>query len=377
MSSARRRRPRIETPTRNPVVARLRSYGMPPRILGVDLARGLAVLGMYAAHVALTEPFDWARPGTWLDVVNGRSSILFALLAGVSIAIISGGTRPLDGPALQRARIRIVVRAALIFALGLWLVWLDSGIAVILPVYAVLFLLALPVLRWRARWLFLLAGVTALVSPVVSVVALDLTRGEGEVVDLLLTGNYPAVIWITFLLVGLGVGRLDLRARAVQATLLGVGVALAVVAYGNGYIAAGLVETTATPRFDFAALATIEAHSGSPFEVVGSTGFALAVLALCLLVPSALRWVLYPLAAVGSMALTAYTVHVVIVAGIGPVAFEQPDNGLYLAFFFGALVACSLWTLLLGRGPLERVLTWVSRIAARERRVTPATPPRR
>jgi uncharacterized protein len=332
---------------------------------------------MYAAHVAVTEPFDWAQPGTWLDVVNGRSSILFALLAGVSIAIISGGTRPLDGPAMRRARIRIAVRAALIFLLGAWLVWLDSGIAVILPVYAVLFLLALPVLRWRARWLFLLAGVAALVSPLISVVALGLSRGDGAVIDLLFTGNYPAVIWIAFVLTGLGVGRLDLRTRAVQASLLGVGAALAVVAYGNGYIAAGMVQTTATRRFDFAALATIEAHSGSPFEVVGSTGFALAVLGLCLLAPSALRWVLYPLAAVGAMALTAYTVHVAIVAAIGPSAFEQDDNGLYLAFFFGALVACSLWTLLLGRGPLERVLTWVSRIAARERRVTPAAPPRR
>jgi uncharacterized protein len=377
LSSARRRRPRIETPKRNPVVGRLRSYGLPPRILGVDLARGLAVLGMYGAHVGLTEPFDWGRPGTWLDLVNGRSSILFALLAGVSIAIISGGTRSLDRDELRRARIRITVRAALIFVLGAWLVWLDSGIAVILPVYAVLFLLALPVLRLRAGWLFLLAAVTALVSPFVSVVVLGLTRGEGTVIDLLFTGNYPAVIWITFVLVGVGVGRLDLRATEVKAALIGVGVVLAAVAYGNGYILSGLVETGPVRQFDFAQLATIEPHSGSQFEVVGSTGFALAVLGLCLLVPSVLRWILYPLAAVGSMALTAYTVHVVIVAQLDRSVFTPSDNGLYLAFIVGALVACSIWTLLLGRGPLERVLTSASRIAARERRVTPAPPARR
>ena len=332
---------------------------------------------MYGAHVGVTEPFDIARPGTWLDLVNGRSSILFALLAGVSIAIISGGTRPLEAGALKRARIRITVRAALIFVIGSLLVWLDSGIAVILPVYAVLFLLALPVLRWRARWLFLLAAVTALVSPVISVIALGLTRGDGALVDLLFTGNYPAVIWITFVLVGLGVGRLDLRATEVRVVLVVVGVTLAAVAYGNGYIASGLVETGPQRRFDFAQLATIEPHSGSQFEVIGSTGFALAVLGLCLLVPSALRWVLYPLAAVGAMALTAYTVHVVIVAQIGRSAFDQGDNGLYLAFLVGALVACSIWTLLLGRGPLERVLTVASRTAARERRVTPAPPARR
>jgi len=332
---------------------------------------------MYGAHVGLTESFDWSEPGTWLDVVNGRSSILFALLAGVSIAIISGGTRPLDRAQLGRARVRVTVRAALIFLLGAWLVWLDSGIAVILPVYAVLFLLALPVLRWRARSLFLLAALVGLLSPVVSVVALGLTRGDGAVIELLFTGHYPAVIWFTFLLVGLGVGRLDLRATEVRVALVGVGTALAVLGYGAGSIAEGIAVTGPVQRFDFTLLATVEPHSGSQFEVVGSTGFALAVLGLCLLAPSALRWALYPLAAVGSMALTAYTVHVVIVAQIGRSAFSQPDNGLYLAFIFGALVACSIWTLLLGRGPLERVLTWASRTAARERRVTPATPPRR
>ena len=142
---------------------------MNTRIVGIDVARGLAVLGMYGAHVGLTEPFDWAAPGTWLDVVNGRSSILFAVLAGVSIAIISGGRVAAGGDALRRARTRILVRALLVFAIGLLLVALDTRIAVILPVYAVLFVAAIPVLRWRSRWLFVAAGVVALVAPPVAV----------------------------------------------------------------------------------------------------------------------------------------------------------------------------------------------------------------
>jgi uncharacterized protein len=326
---------------------------------------------MYGAHVAVTVPFDWTLPGTWLDVVNGRSSILFALLAGVSIAIVSGGTRRLGPDSMRRARIRITVRAALIFALGMALVALDSGIAVILPVYAVLFIAALPVLRWRSRWLFLLAGVLSVLSPVLMVVALGFTRGDGAIVDLLLTGNYPAVIWLVFVLVGLGVGRLDLRSTDVRIALVGGGAVLAVLGYGAGSIAEQTVGVGAVQRFDFTLLSTVEPHSGSPYEVVGSTGFALAVLGLCLLVPLVLRWVLYPLASVGAMALTAYTVHVVMVAGIGRSAFEEPDNGLFLAFVVGALAACSIWTLLLGRGPLERVLTWTSTVAARGLRSRP------
>lgn len=124
-------------------------------------------------------------------------------------------------------------------------------------------------------------------------------------------------------------------------------------------------------------LVSTEAHSGSGFDLVGSTGFALVVLALCLLVSglflsgplasTPLRWVLYPIAAVGAMALTAYTGQIVVIAAAFPVtAFTQPDNTFCLLFLLVTLVACSLWTLLLGRGPLERLLGWASRrVAAR------------
>ena len=321
---------------------------------------------MYGAHVGVTVPFDWADPGTWLDVVNGRSSILFATLAGVSIAIISGRTRVASDTDLRAARIRILVRAMLIFALGIFLVSLDTRIAIILPVYAVLFVAAIPVLRWRARSLFAAAGILAVVGPVAAVVATITLAGDDPILDLLLTGHYPAVIWIVFVLVGLGVGRLDLTAQRVQLRLAAAGLALAVVGYGLGAAAnAAVLAAVPLPPLDIRLLATTEPHSGSPFEVVGSAGFALVVLALCLLAAPRAGRLLFPLAAVGSMALSAYTAHVVIVFFIGDSAFTQNDNGLYLAFVAGALVVCSVWALTLGRGPLERVLTWVSRTAAR------------
>jgi uncharacterized protein len=346
-------------------VARLAAYRDSTRITGVDLARGLAVLGMYGAHVGVTVAFDWSQPGTWLDVVNGRSSILFAVLAGVSIAIIAGGARPVTGDELARARVRILTRAALIFLIGVLLESLDSGIAIILPVYAVLFVAALPLLRVPAAVLFTLGGVIAVVMPVVVLTLALRLDADDYLVDLAVTGSYPALTWLAFVVVGLGVGRLDLRASTPRAAIACVGVALAIVGYAGGALAEDAVRRMTPPSPFLATLATTEAHSGSPFEVTGSIGFALAVIGVCLLVADRGRWVLYPLAAVGAMALTAYTVHVVIVAGIGRDAFEQTNNGLYLAFIGGALVVCAAWTLLLGRGPLERGLTSVSRGVAR------------
>ena len=426
-------------PRSNPIAARLRAYGSSPRIVGVDIARGLAVLGMFGAHIGVSDPFSLGQPATWLDLVNGRSSILFAVLAGLSIAIISGRTTVVTGTDLLQARIRIVVRAVLIFAIGGLLQTLGTPIAVILPVYALLFVVSLPFLRWRPRHLFILAGVLAVVMPVLRLLITPLLETvltyNGAFPELLVWGSYPAMIWITFVLVGLGIGRLDLGALRVQVWILLAGIVLATVGYGAGAVASAVVtgndsldtalvsastdigsdgeyvepevvpgsdvdvsglecveysagvltraapgffdptadeelsdDTDAAPGFtytvDFSSLWTLEAHSGSPFEVIGSTGFALGVLALSLLAARRLRWLLFPVSAVGAMALTAYTAHVIVLAAIGDVAFAQPDNGLYSWFVLGTLVLCTAWVVLLGRGPLERLLTWASRSAA-------------
>src|SRR5688500_7670584 len=89
------------------------------RLAGVDAARGLAVLGMVAVHVLPTEDAD----GTVTlaeQLAGGRSSAAFAVLAGVGVAL---ATR--RGTDRWRQRLRLLLRALLIGALGLWLGGLD------------------------------------------------------------------------------------------------------------------------------------------------------------------------------------------------------------------------------------------------------------
>src|SRR5215203_6146899 len=116
------------------------------RIGGVDLARGVAVLGMMTAHVGVAGPDLWSTDG-WLGVADGRSAALFGVLAGLSIALLSGGTRPVAGTALGRARVRIAVRGVLLLLLGTFLAALGAPIAIILQSYGLLFALALTALR--------------------------------------------------------------------------------------------------------------------------------------------------------------------------------------------------------------------------------------
>lgn len=380
-----------------------------PRIAGIDLARGLAVIGMFAAHAGPPDPQNWLH-----QLVSGRSAVLFAVLAGVSVALLSGGR---SGPGDRRGRMssRIAVRAVVLFALGLALTSLQVPAMVILTSYGVLFLLSIPLLRLGSRALAVLAGITAVVTPLVSYgvrsamppakeigyvpgfSAFSSLEETGRAVQgILLDGAYPVLTWIPFLLVGMALGRMDLR--AVRARLVAIGTGLAVLGYGISWLAMevfggfdhlaaqlneqlggqlppemvrlvldvgyGTVSTTSPVN-----LLSSGAHSGSPLEIIGSGGVAIAVLGLCLLTERLPRVLLQPVASIGALSLTAYAGHLLVLRAFGPEQLQgaQAEHPylLWLALVVAAAVVCTAWRTLLGRGPLEWLVHQLSRTPER------------
>ncbi|GGH50516.1 heparan-alpha-glucosaminide N-acetyltransferase domain-containing protein [Microbacterium album] len=349
--------------------ARLDGHGREP---GVDLARGLAVIGMFAAHLLDTSALVWDDPETWTDVVNGRSSILFATLAGVSLALLTGGARPADGARLREARIRIAVRAVWVWALGMLLVQLQTPVLVILPAYAILFLLALPALRLRAPWLFALAAFVAVTMPF-PVFAINGWSGwgapGGEELAHALGWHYPFLLWIAFVLAGLAVGRMSFSRPLTAGLLLVAGIVLA----GIGYGVVGRWGALALADSLWGGALSGAAHSSGVGEALGSGGFAIAVIALCaLLCATPARWLVLPLRAVGAMPLTAYTAQLVAWALLQPAPQPWgPDIEAFRAtepfwpFTIATIVGCTLWSLFVGRGPLEWAMMATARLAAR------------
>ncbi len=385
-----------------------RDFGRPPRILGLDVARGLAILGMAGAHVGVTEAFEWGDPTTWTDLVHGRSSILFALLAGVSIALMTGRDVLPERERLPSIRLNLVGRGAVIFVIGLALELLNTPIAVILTLYGLLYVAVIPVLRWRPRQLLLGAAVLALAGPallaLLSAVAL---QPFGAGIGFVLYGTYPITVWLALVLGGMALGRLRVQEVRTAVVALVVGVVLAAIGYGLGALGAGaglggetgsIVSSTSASSgsesieilpdeslsssfipddvmppsgwesYPEALAATdplgsmvravfaVDPHSGGTAEILGSGGFALAVVALCLLLSRPLRWPLLPLGALGSMPLTAYSLHVVsVVLVAGPGGFIA-DNAFWALTAVGLLLVTTLWAMFVGRGPLERLV---------------------
>ena len=377
------------------------------RVVGVDAARGVALLGMMAVHVVPPLRSDGSVSAAFL-VAAGRSSALFALLAGVGLALLAGGGRRRTGRDLTRVRVSVLVRAAMLVLIGLLLGPLESGLAVILVYYGLLFALAVPFLALGPRVLGALAVVVAVVVPALShllrphlpppslaVPTTDFFDRPwlDSLSELSLTGYYPVLPWLAYLLAGMAVGSLPLRDRAVAARLLVGGVLLAVGAravsalllgqLGGADVLRGLhpelfglpLDTAltvglfgTTPADSWWWLAVAAPHTATPLDLATTTGSALAVLGLFLLVlPRPHAWA-EPLVAVGGMPLTLYTLHVVLVAG--PLPRTLP--GAYLWHVLVAVGVAVPWRRLVGQGPLEFLTQRVSQGVSRL--VVPRTP---
>ena len=304
---------------RRPEARLLSDSPAPGRLVAIDVARCLALLGMVATHVLETRGPDGSL-AFGHALAGGRASALFAVLAGVSIALVTGRDRPLVGGARARAAAGLGVRALLVAALGLVLGQVDSGIAVILTYYGVLFLLALPFLGLSARALALLAAGWIVLAPVLShLVRPSLPERQfasptweqllddpgGLVAELTFTGYYPAVPWLAYVLAGMAVGRLDLTSRR-TAAVLAVGGAVAAVAAtvvsrawtARPSVREALLTDPPAPDADAAALldriaegmpgttptdgawewlGVVAPHTATPLDLLQTTGSALLV----------------------------------------------------------------------------------------------------
>jgi uncharacterized membrane protein len=381
------------------------------RLVGVDATRGLALVGMMSIHTLPTT--DAAGHVTWTAALaGGRMASTFALLAGVGIAFLSG-RRQVPPPERLGVAAALATRALLIGGIGLALGFADpDNIEVILPYYGLLFLLAIPVTYLSTRAVAATGVVVALGMPVLShLVRAHLPPFSGanptvgylfshpvrQGLELLLTGAYPALTWMTYICAGLVVGRLQLSSPRVATRLVGWGVTLALVGTLVSRVALGplggrhvLYATAApsglspadvgymlhvgadgtTPTSTWWWLVTDAAHTNTPVALVHSTGVAVALLGAFLLLAdrvaprsAPVRAAVRVLAAAGSMTLTLYSAHVIVTNA--PEISDLNPTVDYLGQVAVALVFALVWHRTVGQGPLEAQVSRAARAARR------------
>ncbi|VXC66029.1 Putative membrane protein [Arthrobacter sp. 9AX] len=381
------------------------------RLHGIDAARGLALLGMMATHLLPTFESNANLTPTWIGLTfSGRAAALFAVLAGVGLALSTGKHKPLQGPELSAARRGVALRALVIAAVGLSLGGLEVNLAIILVHYAVLFLCVLPFLglrvktlcAWAAGWILLSPVLAYLLRPWLLAATPPLTLGHNPswedlatpgrlLADVFLTGYYPVFQWLSYLLVGLVVGRLMLNKALVPWVLLIGGTAIAVLAKALGTAAmedwggrAALEKVLNSPGYPLDSvlqvnltgipqegswwwLASAAPHSATTLDLLHTSAAAVAVIGAFLLLGRLADWValdlLLPLRGAGAMTLTLYSIHVWVVSAfyLKPLPDGWSEDAMYFAQAASAVIIGMVFVLLGWRGPLE----WLGHAANR------------
>lgn len=388
------------------------------RLEALDLARLVAIVGMMTAHLLV--PLGTAPGGSaWQSaaarvasvLTEGTSAALFAVIGGCSLVLAS--RKRLEAGDRAGAVRSGIVRGALVLAIGLLLGFVPTWVVVVLVPFGLGMMIAAPLLLLPSRVLAVIALVLAAVGGWLNASvrsSLDVVQEIGNVTPLnvlepatllrglALTGMYPLITWLPYLLLGVVLMRSLLRAiesdraRRWSLTMLGTGLAAAVIAYGTS----AAVKTWALARGEDAMLlelhgfgapirddlwiqALANPHTGSVADIVATAGVSVAVIALLTLLlpptrhlagalPRALR-------SAGGAPLTIYTIHVLltgvamiaalIVAGAG--AFESApwfiaSPWILLLHLAVVVVVGLVLAARRSRGPLEAL---VSRIAGR------------
>lgn len=383
------------------------------RLVGVDTARGVALIGMIIIHIFPPQGTSFAS-AVAETVISGRAAALFAVLAGVGISLSTGGRTPLTGVARAGAAAAVLVRAAVLFVLGLALHFaLHPPVAVILDYYGIMFLMTIPLIGVRPARACAVAAACCVAGPLLSHLIIEHSPSlathevphdaRGALAWFMVAGTFPVLPWMTYVLVGLAVGRLDLGRLRVGVGLLVSGTALALISSGVSALLLGPLggsrslalaaagdralhrsRSGTTPTDSWWWLCVTAPHSSTPFDLAHTTGSSLAILGFCLLVARRFRRTVGLLAPIGSIPVTLYTVHIVL---LGPARTAEPQGSLFqLTLQFVVIVTIAAAVRRAGgRGPIEAMLAALTGAArravevchagsARDRGFVPAAP---
>ncbi len=344
----------------------------PKRILGYDVARALAILGMVVVNFKIvmgaeTGPaaLRWAA-----GLFEGRAAAVFVVLAGVGLSLLSAKGR-IHQNAQQIHHDQWVLRKRALFLFGVGLLFAPIWPPDILHFYGVYlligsFLLAAPNRRlWWWALCFTLGFVALLLVldyeagwDWETLTYVDFWSVRGMLRHLFFNGFHPVFPWTSFLLVGLWLGRQDVVNPRLRRRLLVWSLLVAGVVEAFSFLLSHLFSG------DLALLWTTHPLPPTPFYIAASTATAVAVIMLCLEITMRYDnagW-LQPVVATGQLALTLYVAHVILGMGFLELLGRLENQSIQFAlcaalvFWLLAMLFAHYWRKRFQRGPLEWVM---------------------
>lgn len=347
------------------------------RIDGLDITRGLAVFGMMFMNFKIAfRTGDWSSDYSLLTAMEGRFGVLFIFMAGLGVALMNRKALAEKNPLeLKKNRIRLLKRALFLLVVGM--VFSLYWFADILHFYSFYLLIGVLLIRQSKRVLAAVLPVPVIVFVVwniffswdkgwdfVAFSYIDLYTLNGFFRNLLFNGFHPVFPWISFFILGMIIGKTELRPH--KKMVRNMGIALAV------FIATEILSWGLNSAFpDEMVRAFISSRSFPPFPlfVVSAGAMSVAILYAVILLfrrVSKANLLYKGLKETGKMVLTHYVVHLLIgIPALFLLSMVIPITTLFvlafsLVYFALTIISVILWRKRFPHGPLEMLMRKIS-----------------
>lgn len=353
---------------------------MKKRIIGIDVARALAVIGMIIVNFKVvfgTNGLSWVK--SFASVFEGKAAATFVVLAGVGLALMTNSAlKNNDRQKLKIARMRIAKRALFLFIVGLS--YIAIWPADILHFYGVYMLFVLFLLSSKEK--------TILISTIVLILLyllfislfnyetgwdfstlnyLDFWTFKGFLRNLFFNGFHPVIPWASFMLFGFWFGKQDLtNDRFIKKAFWVSSIIFIIIQVFSYFSISILSEGNQQSISELTEIIGTNPMPPLPIYMFNGIAISVSIISACIIIGKrfSTNRIVLALNKTGQLALTFYVAHVII--GMGAVEIINPENmGNYtivfsvtyaLVFSLMCVLFAVYWLKNRKNGPLEWVM---------------------
>ncbi|MFD2034630.1 DUF418 domain-containing protein [Belliella marina] len=347
------------------------------RIVGIDAARSLAVIGMVIVNFKVVfggEGTLWVK--TFASIFEGKAAATFVVLAGVGIALITKNSIVSNNiEKLRTAKTSIIKRVFFLFTIGISFNTIWS--ADILHFYGIYMLLVLPLLKSSGRFILLAGSLLILVYPLLMMIwnyetgwdfdtltYQDFWTIKGFVRNLFFNGFHPVIPWAAFMVFGYWLGKQDLQnTKFVKRLFKYSALAFISIQFLSFVLINQLSDGSQQNTKELTEIFGASPMPPLPIYMFNGIAIAFTTISACILIGNKYEnnKIIDALNKTGQLALTFYVAHVIVGVAV-VVAYNPGKIGLYpiefsvgyaLLFYILCIVFATNWLKFNKSGPLE------------------------
>lgn len=354
---------------------------MKKRIIGIDVARALAVIGMIIVNFKVVfgaNGLPWVK--SFASVFDGKAAATFVVLAGVGLALMTNSAiKNKDTVKLKIVQNRILKKALFLFIIGVsyMVIWPAD----ILHFYGVYMGIALLLLSSSQKKIIITAISIIIAFPIL-LTFWDFETGwnfetleyqgfwtlNGFMRNLFFNGFHPVIPWSSFLLFGYWFGKQDLHNHKFIKKICWTSALVFIFIQALSAVSVSFL-SEGNEKFvkEFTEILGTNPMPPLPIYMFNGVAIAFAIISACILIAKKFEdnIIIDALNKTGQLALTFYVAHVII--GMGIVEVIAPSKmGNYTVEFsviyaLGFSLLCVLFAVVWRKHKKQGPLEWLMR----------------